>query len=195
MLGMGPHMRVEPRQLISGGAANGRAEDGIVRIEDIECTKKFIDLARCLPMSEQSAAARNWMHDGSDELHQRLMRNPKRVSSDTSAKQLGCNPLLSRVTDVNRVNEDVCINERCCHDDRDPLSSSRARRRVRVSIAASAAVLSVAPSPDRRVSTSARPTASVWLAPAPHELRHPRLPIQLRPQAGYQMCPRSPWEP
>ena len=93
--GIGPKMRIEPRQAIGGSAAQRCSQHGVVRIDDRKLRYEFLGLAPRVGDIEQlvfrAAPGRR-----RDELYDRLMWNTRTLGRDAIAKNVCRNPLLVR---------------------------------------------------------------------------------------------------
>jgi hypothetical protein len=111
-LGVRPHVRVEPGELISGGPTDRNPEQLLVGIENVELAEELLRLAPRLGGAQQPFAPVEPAGDRRYELDDGLVREVGRAVGDPGAEALRRDALLVGKAPVVAVDEDVRVNER-----------------------------------------------------------------------------------
>jgi hypothetical protein len=95
VFGVRPQVRVEPRQLIGGGAPQRSAQYAVARVEDRELREELLGFAqRIRPLEQRPAVRAAHSRNDGHEFQHRLVRYTHRILLDAAPKQGGCKPLL-----------------------------------------------------------------------------------------------------
>lgn len=93
VLGICPHVRVEPVQLVRRTSTNRIAQNGLVRIEHRELLQKLFRFSQSVSWLEDDVAANGPCGRGK-ELNDCLMRQAHGVFEDAAPQDLRCNLLF-----------------------------------------------------------------------------------------------------
>lgn len=102
MLGEGPHVGVEPGQLIGRSSSQRQPNDLLAWIQDVELEQQLFDLACGVRPVEQRTVIAERSGYGGDELDDRLMGECDIAACDPVTKQVVRDALLIRKRGSNR---------------------------------------------------------------------------------------------